>query len=347
MKTQVLFSWIVLLFITPSIAFAANNGNWKGKHTKEKTIKKEFKVSKDALIKINNSYGNIILVTNSGSTASFDILIKTNSNDAEKAQKKLDDISVEFNATNSQVSAKTLFNNKKSDSWWSWGNKDNKVNMEITYRVSIPMSNNIDFNNDYGSITLDKLEGKATISCDYGKITTKELMADNNLITFDYTKNSYFEYIKGGTISADYSEFTVAKAKNLELSADYTTSSIQNIENIRYQCDYGSLHVDNLNNIQGSGDYLSFSLGNVRGNVDLKQDYGSIRINNMTETAGNVNIVSDYAGIDIGYDPGYHFSFDLELSYGSLRNASDLNIIKKTEKSSNKSYFGNNHGKGA
>src|SRR5690606_38398151 len=100
------------------------------------------------------------------------------------------------------------------------------------------MSNSVDLSNDYGSINLDRLEGHAKINCDYGKITTKELMADNNLISFDYTNNSYFEYIKSGKINADYSSFTVAKTKDLDINADYTKSMVEIGENVSYTCDY-------------------------------------------------------------------------------------------------------------
>ena len=113
--------------------------------------------------------------------------------------------------------------------------------MKINYVVKMPITNHVDLSNDYGNITLGTLEGRAEISCDYGKITTKELLADNNVINFDYTNNSYFEYIKSGKINADYSGFTVAKTKDLTIVADYTKSLIEIAENVNYNCDYGSL----------------------------------------------------------------------------------------------------------
>ena len=64
--------------------------------------------------------------------------------------------------------------------------------MEINYVIKLPITNSVDLSNDYGGINLEKLEGRATISCDYGKITTKELMAENNVLSFDYTSDSYF-----------------------------------------------------------------------------------------------------------------------------------------------------------
>src|SRR5690606_27179640 len=97
---------------------------------------------------------------------------KANGNNEDKVQKKLDEIRVEFNASSSIVSAKTLFENSK---WgWSWGNSSN-VSMEINYTVKVPVNNSVDFKNDYGGINLDKINGNANISCDYGKLHLGEL----------------------------------------------------------------------------------------------------------------------------------------------------------------------------
>ena len=74
-----------------------------------KTVKKEFTVNKDALLKVDNSYGNIDIVTYDGNTISIEVNIKTNSNNEDKAQKKLDEINIEFNGSSSLVEAKTKF----------------------------------------------------------------------------------------------------------------------------------------------------------------------------------------------------------------------------------------------
>ena len=339
MKTTILYKLLFAFILVPSLLFANTHGKSNGKHTKEKTIKKEFNVSANATLKINNSYGNINITTYEGSKITFEVRIKTNGNDLEKVTQKLNDIDVEFSGSNSVVSAKTLFSKSKSNSWWNWG-KNNNVNMEINYIIKMPITNNVDLNNDYGNIDLDKLEGRAMINCDYGKITTKELMADNNSISFDYTNNSYFEYINGASINADYSGYTVGKAKNLSINADYTKTEIEIAENITYNCDYGSLKINNANNVSGNGDYLTVRLGNIYKNVNLKADYGSIKIDKMTANAGNIDIESDFNGITIGYDPAYKFRFDIDLEYASLRDADDFEFTKKRIESTDKYYQG-------
>ena len=340
MRTQQLYKLVILLLI-PAMTFSVND--LKGKYTKNKMINKEFTVNSDATLKINNSYGNLDIVTWDENRIVIQVSITTKGNDEEKVQKKLDEITVKFSSSAELVSAETIFNKNKSKSWWSW-TKNNNVNMEINYLVKMPVTNAVILDNDYGNINLDKLEGQAKISCDYGKITTKELMADNNSISFDYTNNSYFEYIKSGKINADYSGYTVSKTENLDISADYTKSKIEVAENIKYSCDYGGITIEKVNNVEGNGDYLTTRIGDVYKNVTIDADYGSIKIDNLTANAGNVSINSDYVGIKIGIDPEYDFDFDIDLEYGSLNEDDGFQYNKQRIESGDKYYVGY-HGK--
>ncbi|MBT8271003.1 MAG: hypothetical protein KJO25_03045, partial [Bacteroidia bacterium] len=205
MRTVLLYS-IIAAFLLP-VTSTATEPNLKGKHTKEKTIHKEFNVDDNATLRVANSYGDLDITTWNENRIVMDVIITTNGNNEDKVQRRLDDIDVDFSSSSEWVSAETTFKNRKSKSWWNWGN-DN-VSMTIDYVIKMPMTNNVKLSNDYGAINLDKLEGRAEINCDYGKITTKELMASNNQFNFDYTNDSYFEYIEGGKINADYSSYTV------------------------------------------------------------------------------------------------------------------------------------------
>ncbi len=336
MKTQQLYK-LVLLLLIPAITLAGDE--WKGKYTKNKMINKVFTVNSDATLKINNSYGNLDIATWDENRIEIQVSITTNGNDEEKVLKKLDEITVKFSSSSEWVSAETIFNKNKSNSWWNWA-KNNNVNMEINYLVKMPVTNAVILDNDYGNINLDKLKGVAKINCDYGKITTKELMADNNSISFDYTNNSYFEYIKSGKIHADYSGYTVSKTENLDIAADYTQSKIEVAENIRYNCDYGGITIEKVNNVNGNGDYLTTRIGDVYKNVTIEADYGSIKIDNMTANAGDLKINSDYVGIKVGIDPAYNFDFEIDLEYGSLKDTEGFQYKKQNIESGDKYYFG-------
>jgi len=335
----ILYNYTLLLLVLAPVVTLANNDKLGGKYTKEKTIKKEFNVNADALLKVNNDYGNLNITSWNENRIVIEVHIKTNGDNQEKVQKKLDEISVDFDASSSMVSARTTYGEKQRSWGWNWG-KNNNVNMQINYTIKLPIKNSVNLDNDYGNIVLDRVDGHAKINCDYGRLEIGELRGRNNQLNFDYTTKSTIGYINSGKIEADYSGFTIEKAGNLIINTDYTNATIDNMENLEYGGDYGNLSVGEANNIQGNGDYVTIRLGTIHGNVDLVSDYGSIRIAELAEDAGNVSIRTDYTGIKIGYNANYHFDFDITTSYSGVSGKDDFEINVSTEKSNNKHYEG-------
>jgi hypothetical protein len=338
MKT-LLFKYALIALLVVPFAAQANNGNMKGQYTKEKTIKKEYDVNADALLKVTNSYGNLTLTSWNENRVVIEVHIKTNGNNESKVQQKLDEITVDFDASSTMVSAKTIFNKDKGSWGWNWG-KNNNVNMQINYTIKLPVKNSVHLNNDYGNIMLDRVDGHAKISCDYGRLEIGELHGRNNELKFDYTSKSTIDYVNSANISADYSGFTIQKAGNLNINADYTNATIKQMENLEYTSDYGKLEVEEANNVHGNGDYINVSLGTIHGNVDINADYGSVGIRNMAQDAGNVSIRTDYTGIKIGYDPMYNFNFEISTEYARVSGKDDFEISISKEKSSERYYKG-------
>lgn len=337
MKT-LLYKTIFMVAILAPLALMANRGGLNGKYTKEKTIKKEFKVNSDALFKVRNSYGNLNLTSWNEDRIVIEVRIKTNGNNEERVIDRLNEIDVDFESSASMVSARTLFGQK--DNWgWKWNKKKN-VNVQVNYTIKLPVKNSVNLSNDYGHIYLDRIDGHAKIACDYGKIEAGELRGRNNELRFDYTSRSTFDYINSGQIIADYSGFTIEKAGNLSLRTDYTNAVIKNMENLDYASDYGSIQAEKLKSISGNGSYIGIKLGDVHGDVKLTSDYGSIKIDRLAPDAGDVNIRTDYTGIKIGYDPDYHFDFEITTEYAGVSGKDDWEVQVSKVRSSEKYYNG-------
>lgn len=333
------YKYVFLTLALLPLMLVANNGKLKGRYTKEKTIKKEFNVNSDALFKVRNSYGNLNITSWNEDRVVVEVHIKTNGNNEEKVQDRLDEIDVDFENSNSLVSARTMFGDRGKSWGWKWGRRNN-VSVQVNYTVKIPIKNSVSLSNDYGNIYLDRVDGHAKISCDYGKIDIGELRGRNNELRFDYTSRSNFEYINSAEIIADYSGFTVEKAGNLVIKADYTNSVVREMENLEYASDYGSLEVNEVNNVSGNGDYVGVKLGTVHGDVSITSDYGSLKIDQMAPDAGDINIKTDYTGMKIGYHPDYHFDFEISAEYAGVSGKEPFEINISKEKSSEKYYKG-------
>lgn len=336
MKTKIHTLFFILLAI-PTVALAYNG--LKGQYIKEKKIEREFTVNPDARLKIDNSYGNVNIVSWNQNKTVIVVYIKTSGNIEERVQDKLDDIDIDFNGSASFVSATTKFDTGGGRSWWkSW--KSSNVNMEVRYEIKVPVTNDIDISNDYGGITINEIQGNAKISCDYGQFTIGKLVGVNNSLNFDYTHNVSIEYMKSGRINANHSSFSLEKADKIDLNADHTKSEFGDVRDLNYVCDYGKLQVRTVGELIGRGDFLSTTFETVQGNVNLNTSYGSLRINELAANAGDVVIQSDFTGVKIGYNSNYNFTFNISLEYAGLSGEDSLEITKKRIESSDKYYEG-------
>ena len=306
-----------------------------------KKIHKEIEVSKDALIEIDNSYGDLNITSWDQNIVVIDVLITVKGKNSEKNQKELNNIDVSFLLSPEKVMAETKIDMGWSFGWFYFGyGSFNSEKYRIDYNIKLPKTSSVNLTNDYGTIRLNSLEGKANISCDYGQLIIGELMADNNILDFDYTSNSSIEYINGGTVKADYSGFTIEKAEDIDLIADYTSSNIVEVTNLDYNCDYGNITIDNVTNLVGEGDYISHGIGNVSGSLEIDADYGSIKIDRIKSTAKNVCIEADYTDIKIGYENDYSFNFNINLQYASFNADDELTIRNRDVQNSSKKYSG-------
>lgn len=348
MKT-ILSSLLFLAILAPDLPFTDHGLEGKdhlevginiGKHSKEKTIKKEFNVSATSDLTIDNSYGNVDVTTWNENRVVIEVNIKTNGDDEDKVAEKLDNITVDFQQNSSGVVAKTEFS-KEGKSWWkSLFDGFNNVNMEINYVVKAPIKNNLHLNNDYGGIYIDKTSGNTKINCDYGKIDIGELNGDSNYLNFDYTRNSRIGYVTNAEIRADYSDYEIEEAGSLKVNADYTNSKIDKVSRMEFSCDYGSLDVDKVKELKGSGDYLTTKINRVFTSVEVSMDYGSLSIQKIIKGAREVNINTDYTGVKIGYDNEMAFQFHVETSYGDVNGLDGLQINKRRQQNTSNEVSG-------
>ncbi|SDR73200.1 hypothetical protein [Gramella sp. MAR_2010_147] len=316
------------------------NNEFKGKHTKEKKIKKEFNVSANSNLSIDNAYGNVDITTWDENRVVIEVIIKTNGNDKDKVEEKLEEINVDFDQSSSGVSAKTKFS-KEEKSWWKslTGGFDN-VNMEVNYIIRAPIKNNLDIDNDYGGIYIDKTTGNAKISCDYGKMDIGELRGRSNYLNFDYTRSSHIGYVTNAEINADYSDYEIEEAEQLIISADYSKSKIGKVSKMTFNCDYGSIEIDKVKVLEGNGDYLTTKINRVFSALDVNLNYGSLSVEKLIKGIRKVEIHTDYAGVKIGYDREMSFQFDVRTSYGGINGLDELEVEKRDQKNSSNSVSG-------
>ncbi len=325
-----------LLFLIPLLIFANND---KKKHEKSKTIHKNYAVNTDATVEIDNKYGNINITTWNKNRVEIEVKITVKGTDLDAVEDKLNQIDVVFHTTASLVEAKTVFEKVKHS--WNWFKRGSNTSFKINYYIKMPETNQVDLENDYGAISLNKLKGKASIKCGYGKISIGELLNEINYIDLEYCSSSSISYINNGKISIDYSKLTIDKSKKIRVNADYSNVNIDETQDIHFNADYGSFRINKANNIKGNGDYTSMRFGTIYNSVEVDTDYGGIKIKDLVNGFDFVDINAEYAGVKIGVAPNCNFNFVIDVSYASFKYDSDkVDMIKSIVKSFRKHYEG-------
>ena len=104
-----------------------------------------------------------------------------------------------------------------------------------------------------------------------------ELLNTDNDINVDYTNHSNIEFMKDGSIDADYSTIHIEKTGRVRLNSDYSKISFGSLIDLEYNCDYGSLEINAGGNLKGTSDYMNATIGKLGGASDINLSYGTLK----------------------------------------------------------------------
>lgn len=339
MKT--IFNYLCILLLV-SLSSNANNEEEKHPYSKEKTITKAYIVNPDATVQITNSYGAIAVQLWEENKISITVKITVNGKKESTVQEKLDATSIDFvSTTKALIGAKTIFPSDKS---WGWNWDNSKVSYQVNYTILIPKRGNVILNNNYGEILVPRLNGSATLKCNYGDITAGELLNSSNSISLNYSGNSKITYANKLNFSANYSDLTLSKGESISASGNYNKYQISNVDKVNGSGNYNDYNLRNIENLNYSGNYTDFNCNNVlASNLDV--NYGQI-VYNLNSTFQNATIAANYSSIKISTPSDLAFDFDVRCTYGSLKTDLDLNYALKSIKNNVSQYKGNRNSSG-
>lgn len=318
----------LLIFILPLLVFSNRP---EGKFKKLKTIQRTFQVGETGEVFIDNTYGNINIITDRESQVEIIVHISVDGNDDDAVEQQFRKIKINIIQNGSQIKAQTIFDKASSYNWnlfsWMFGGNSHNTNFKINYEVHMPQQWNLKIRNDYGNIYLNKLTGNLDLNADYGSFEIGELLSRQNNIVTDYFSHSTIDFVKQADIKADYSKLNITSAYHLDLNCDYTTIKIETVRQLKFNNDYGSIHVQDVKEVYGSGDYQTRSFGHIN-KVKFTGDYGSIEINGLLPDFERVDLSCDYTTIRINNEEKAPYHFELEQDYGCFKQ-NDLDIYRE------------------
>ena len=176
-----------LLVFIPLLSFS--NGPLRGKFKKTKEVSKTFNATNNTTLNIKNKYGNVDITTWNKNSIEIKVTITVSGNDEDVVETKLDKIRIGFDDNEGQIFATTKVGKSKSKSWFnsnwfSWTTSEN-INYQIDYQVKMPIENDLNIANDYGSIILDELKNLAPDIVETCQAAVKKGKEDLDFFRFD------------------------------------------------------------------------------------------------------------------------------------------------------------------
>lgn len=326
---------LTLLLLIPLFSFANNEDE---AISKEKSITKSFNVDANALLQTSNSYGNINVYLWDENKISIQVTIKVSGNNESNVIEKLNSIDVAFDASSSKVTAATTFENS------NWKNGNN-MNYEINYVIKIPKNGNIALVNKYGNITIDKLNGTSSITCQYGNINFGSFTNKTNNITLSYSKDSSIGSIEKLNLNSQYSQVEFQNVDYINIDGNYNTLNFQNVGTLNLSSNYTKINSKTIKKISVEGNYLTLKLGEIVNSLTLSSNYSDLQLSASSKTDA-VKIIGNYTNSKITCTQDYAFDFDVSLKYGSFKSELDLKYSEKSEKNNSKFYSGYHNSQG-
>lgn len=141
---------------------------------KKKTYTKSYTVSASDKISLDNQFGEMKINTWDKGEVKVDVSITARSNDDERAQEILDNISIEDGKNSSGVYFKTRMGESKNR---NRNNRHGNEGFNIDYTVYVPVKNPLDISNQFGPITMDDYNGsRLEVSSKFGSFTAGKLV---------------------------------------------------------------------------------------------------------------------------------------------------------------------------
>ncbi|WP_194852585.1 hypothetical protein [Nonlabens antarcticus] len=307
------------------------------KYNKTKKINKTYSVNSDALVRVENSFGNVTVQTWDQNSVSIEVTVEVSGNDEDRVNERLRMIDVDFSASKSKVSAVSKIPNENGSGLFSFFNSKSKTNTRVDYIVKIPRNSPLDVENDYGAVIIDKMTAPLTLNCDFGRLQIGQLLSPDNKLAFDYTDNSHIDYMKGGSIEADFSKFKLYGADVVDFRGDYTTVAFGKMKKLKYNSDFSTLSIENATTIDGRGDYSTVKIDSFETATLLKASFGKIIINNLATGFKSLTIKSDYTDVRINHDRNVAFDYELSAEFASINLGNDLQTVT-SRKENNEAY---------
>jgi hypothetical protein len=282
----------------------------KGTVEKKKSVIKIYDASGKDQLTLDNQFGQVKVNLWDKNEVRVDITITANSNSDSRAQQFLDGVEIIDKKDGNQISIRTeIQRTNNQNNSWNWGNNKGEKNfVQIDYNVSMPKNMPLTVKNRFGNTSIPVFRAPLVAVTKYGNFSATELVGSKNNIDVAYGKADIQEMLNG----------------NLDIA--YSTLELDKANNIVLVNKFGKMKIGEVETLDGRISYSGGRIGTLKGSSKIKLDFsGGFRIDQLLESADNVDIQANYSSVVIPMDKN-DCHFDVTVSYGGFKYPADRKV---------------------
>lgn len=328
MKTSKLKIGVAFLFLL-ALSFTAFARLSMESYSKKTS--KSFSLNDNGTVHLVNKHGYLHITTWDKPTVDIEVEVKLEARSDEKGQKMLNAIEVDLNGGGDEVNGIVRLTGK-----------GNFKQLEINMTVKMPKSAVLDASNKFGDFYINELDGQSTIKVAYGAMNIGSLNNEKNDLSIAYG-SANISYAEFASINARYSEFKLKKCRWLILDSKFSEAEIGGIGRLDFTSAYDEIDVKGVGEMKGKSKFSEFDVDKITKIFDIKNAYGEIDLDFVSESFEKILISSSFADISIDVEQNTSFEVKANASFAdiSIPSGGTLNKSKSFNSSSYKAKYGN------
>lgn len=309
MKTSVWFTKYLCIaaFLALSPALQAQT------FQKNRTLRETYRIGPNVEVQVINKYGDIHIVPWNKDSLVFEIDLTVTSNKQARVDKIFDYIDFSFKSTTHYVIAQTVFQGQNT--FWNEMTDiagtifSSGTSTRIDYTVYYPAENDLKIENKFGNIYTTEHSGKVDISLSNGNMKAHTLKGPTR-IKLDFGSAS-IEQITNAIISLGYAEFNLDRAGELNIDSRSSKLFIHTTDKIHLNSRRDRFNIKKTGEISGDLFFSSLTLDQVNTKINLKSNYGDIKVLGISGQFQRMDFSSQYSDITLYLDDEHLFDLDL------------------------------------
>lgn len=304
----------------------------------DKTITREFDASGIELLKINNRYGDVEIVSSGNNKINIIVDVQLSHPNDSKAEKLLSMIDILFSENDNTIEARTDI-----DRQFKLNGIGSNRSFSIDYRVEMPKGMDLDLSNRYGNINAGELSGHVDIRIKYGSLFIKKLSRGNkeplNSVTAEYLRVG--DIADAGWLELNMkhvTKFNISGAQALLINSRYSiNNTIDMVSSVVIDSQYDKFEIGRVNNIVAESAYTSYKVEELSNKLNIKTKYGSVDLDYVKPGFDQIKFDVEYTPVRISMDESASYALTADTKYTGLSLDEDkAEIRQRIEESSSK-----------